>query len=308
MGGRLPTPHGPNESSPTKGPLLNGHHSAASSPKQQAAAIDLAEQGVAVLPCHPGGKAPLGRLVHNGVKDSTSDVSTVARWWSDEPRANIGMATGVVNGVAVVDVDFDAGADEGDFPPSWNKTRVVRTPHGVHLYYAVDAPQRCYREVAGIGLKADGGYVIVPPSVTDHVYELYKGCPPISLPTEWMARFSPPKVLETLPHPVRERVERRGLVGGKVVHIRSSVLGYVHAALRNECGYVLAAPVGERNNELNVAAFALGQLVDTGWLPEGLVYVRLSDAARRVGLDEREARATIRSGINAGSCVPRTFA
>jgi hypothetical protein len=78
-------------------------------------------------------------------------------------------------------------------------------------------------------------------------------------------------------------------------------------ALEEECRHVALATHGEQNDALNKAAFALGQLVGAGSLERSEVERRLLDAAagyiQKDG--ERAARATIRSGLDAGQDQPR---
>ena len=71
---------------------------------------------------------------------------------------------------------------------------------------------------------------------------------------------------------------------------------------------MLAARVGTRNDTLNDAAFALGQLVAAGALGESQVHAALVIAATATGLPEDEARRTIASGMRAGVASPRTAA
>ena len=82
--------------------------------------------------------------------------------------------------------------------------------------------------------------------------------------------------------------------------------GYGAAALRNELDTLAGALEGTRNETLNRAAFALGQLVAGGELERAEVEAALLAAALRIGLDEREAAATLRSGLDAGALEPRT--
>lgn len=74
---------------------------------------------------------------------------------------------------------------------------------------------------------------------------------------------------------------------------------YAAAALAGEIENVETAPEGTRNHALNVAAFTLKGFILAGVLDESTVEDDLATAARRVGLDEGEIRATIRSGFNA---------
>jgi hypothetical protein len=80
---------------------------------------------------------------------------------------------------------------------------------------------------------------------------------------------------------------------------------YARAALVDECAEVANATEGGRNARLNRAAFSLGQLVAVGLLDEGEVCARLEAAAAQCGLEQREARSTIESGLRAGKKQPR---
>ena len=82
-------------------------------------------------------------------------------------------------------------------------------------------------------------------------------------------------------------------------------LAYALAALDGEAQRVAAAPEGTRNATLNAGAFALGQLVGAGALDRGESERALLAAALAVGLGEREAERTVRSGLDAGEREPR---
>lgn len=89
----------------------------------------------------------------------------------------------------------------------------------------------------------------------------------------------------------------------------TGVAKYVLAALDREAEAVASAAKGTRNNTLNDAAFACGQLVHAGVISEHDVEARLLDAAAACGLvaddGERAVLATIRSGLEAGKRNPR---
>ena len=72
-------------------------------PDLATAAAHLASAGVPVFPCVPGGKRPL--TVH-GFQDASIDPGIVTAWWDRRPDANIGVPTGVLGGIDVVDVTF----------------------------------------------------------------------------------------------------------------------------------------------------------------------------------------------------------
>src|SRR5437762_216479 len=65
------------------------------------AALQYARDGWLVFPLF--GKAPLKGS--NGHRDATTDLEKIRAWWRTYPRANIGLATGSLSGLIVLDVD-----------------------------------------------------------------------------------------------------------------------------------------------------------------------------------------------------------
>jgi hypothetical protein len=68
------------------------------------AAILYARAKIPVFPLRPGTKVP---ATANGFKDATTDLRVVRSWWRDNPRYNIGLATG--HKFDVLDVDIKGG-------------------------------------------------------------------------------------------------------------------------------------------------------------------------------------------------------
>jgi len=134
------------------------------------AAQNLAAKGLWVFPCRAADKRP---ATARGLKDATTDAEIITRWWRDNPQFNIGIATGSVSRIFVVDIDGDDGEGElrkleaahGALPITVESL----TGHGRHLYFAwpVDRPVRnsASRIGRGIDTRGDGGYVLAPPSL-----------------------------------------------------------------------------------------------------------------------------------------------
>jgi hypothetical protein len=82
---------------------------------------------------------------------------------------------------------------------------------------------------------------------------------------------------------------------------------YAHKALADELAKLARTPAHDpgRNNQLNKAAFSLGQLVGAGILDRGSVEAALSGTAAAIGLGAAEIQTTIKSGIEAGMKEPR---
>jgi hypothetical protein len=150
------------------------------------AALEYAARGWLVFPVHTPvnggcscgdptcdhvGKHP--RTEH-GFLDATRDVERIRDWWEKKyPSANIGIATGTASGIVVLDVDPRNGGEasleelEKKIGPLPRTVAVLTGGGGMHFYFKAEEPLRCTTDALGPGLdfKADGGYVIAPPSV-----------------------------------------------------------------------------------------------------------------------------------------------
>ena len=106
-------------------------------------AIQAAKLGLAVLPVHSikdgrctcgivdcasPGKHPVADLVPNGVKQASKDPEQILEWWMQREDANIGIATGAVSNLYVLDVDPRHGGidslakleqENGALPATW---------------------------------------------------------------------------------------------------------------------------------------------------------------------------------------------
>lgn len=80
---------------------------------------------------------------------------------------------------------------------------------------------------------------------------------------------------------------------------------FARRALDDELDRLRTTAEGSRNDQLNVAAFSLGQLVAAGALNEHETRDALTSTARAIGLDDNEIGKTIASGLRAGAEQPR---
>lgn len=273
-------------------------------------AAALARRGWPVLACHAGfpcscgtacaspGKHPRTR---RGLHDATLELAEIRRWWRRWPEANLAVRTGARPagaGVVVLDVDPGHGgeaslaalvAEHGPLPAT---LEVATGGGGRHLWFAhpgATVPNSAGRLGPGLDVRGDGGYVVVPPS-RHPAGPRYRWRPaPVATLPAWLHGLM-------LPPPPRPRT-------GPPALARPGA--WAAAALADEAAGVRGAPEGVRNDTLNRAAFALGQLVAGGHLDEGAVAAELLDAAIAAGLGEREARATVWSGLRAGGSFPR---
>lgn len=139
------------------------------------AALKYANEGLSVFPVAPRGKEP---ITQHGYKDASQDPEQIKKWWTDNPTANIGCPTGL-NDLLVVDIDnHDDGSGEpvdgsdslrefernhGELPETANS---ITGGGGYHYLFRTNRKVKSRIGVLpGIDIKADGGYIILPPSI-----------------------------------------------------------------------------------------------------------------------------------------------
>jgi Bifunctional DNA primase/polymerase, N-terminal/Primase C terminal 1 (PriCT-1) len=129
------------------------------------AALKLAATGMAVFPCRVRDKRP---ATANGFKDASRDHEQIRAWWQSEPNFNIGIATGTMSSIFVVDVDDDGGEHElcklGVLPD----TVEAITARGRHIYFRMPRIQignSAGKVAPHVDVRGDGGYVLAPPSI-----------------------------------------------------------------------------------------------------------------------------------------------
>jgi putative DNA primase/helicase len=122
-----------------------------------------------VLPLE--GKTPRNR---GGLTNATTDPEVVAEWWCRWPTADIGIRTGAQSGLIVLDVDTRKGGSgalvelerrHGKLPAT---AQVLSGGGGQHIYFrhpGREVRNSAGRLGAGLDVRGDGGYVVVPPSV-----------------------------------------------------------------------------------------------------------------------------------------------
>ncbi len=252
--------------------------------------------------CGSPGKHP---RTARGLHDASTDIDRIRDWWSRWPDANLGVVTGADSGLLVLDVDLPDGpatlarlqADHGPLPATCEQ----RTGSGGRQLLFAHPGQPVgnrTRVEPGIDLRADGGYIVVPPSVhaTGERYRWTHRSTPAPAPG-WLLHLldrqrTPELPAAEVPAPPRP-------AGGREQR-------YAAAALHRELIVLASAVEGARNDTLNRAAFNLGQLTASGLLDRDQVAAELERVATGIGLGPVETHRTIASGMAAGQRRPRT--
>src|SRR5262249_41379867 len=128
-----------------------------------------------IFPCNAKTKQP---LVEGGFKSATNAPAMIEGWWSQWPAAMIGLPTGKVNKLFVVDIDCDPSCDLNGFNALESLERkygplphtcTQRTPRGgehrLFRHPGFKVRNSASKLGKGIDVRGDGGYIIVAPSV-----------------------------------------------------------------------------------------------------------------------------------------------
>jgi hypothetical protein len=212
----------------------------------------------------------------HGFKDASSDPDAIGELWRRFPGPLIGVATGAVSGISVLDIDAKHGAAVTwweQHRPDLTPTRVYATRSGGwHLYYQHrDGVKNTSGKLCqGVDTRGDGGYVI-------HWFAAGLECLDHEIPQpfpEWVfALLQPPP-----PPPAWQPPPRTGNEPQRINGILNRLA---------------SAHEGERNAILYWAAHRLAELGMTE--PQALGAIM--GPARSTGLAVSEIIATVRSAF-----------
>lgn len=186
-------------------------------------ALEYAVQGLQVFPVHwmrehgicLCGKADCSSprkhsLTKDGCLCATDDQEQIERWWTSNPDANIGIATGRRSGPFVVHLDGEAGIEQFESRYGQFDVPTVATGGGGrHLWFAYpddcDLSNGTRLHGLPVDVRGTGGYVLSPPS-NHHSGGSCKWLQPVTgaLPTipenlrEWILSSKPMTFIEDL--------------------------------------------------------------------------------------------------------------
>ena len=274
------------------------------------AVVDYQRRGWHLFPT--GGRGRDMKLPAAGIKwksDATNDLASLLEWFDDaEDSVGVGVACGP-SGLVVVDVDsYKAEAEESllwlaehgfDFPA----TLTAETASGGrHLYYQAPGSAShalgnttaglpgVERKLPGIDFRADGGYVVAPPSRRGDgsEYRFTNEQEPAACPA-WLTS-SPQK---------SPRTEQAPAPTGAPPTDNTVAL----KRLAGLAKHLAETAKGERHGALYTISRRLGQLVASGHLTPQEIHNALHAATEQNGLlaeDRGNVTQTITDGIEKG--------
>ncbi len=122
--------------------------------------------------CSNAGKHP---RLKKGLKGASNDQEQIAQWFDDDaPRSNVGIVTGEISGITVIDIDV---ADGKMGAATWQElisehgepnTLMSKTGSGgMHVVFKYNSALKTSSNTLGDGVdvRNDGGYIVAPPSL-----------------------------------------------------------------------------------------------------------------------------------------------
>jgi len=259
-----------------------------------AVSADLMSLGFVVFPLVPNGKAPATK---RGFKEATDDEWIWGEWVSHGKPYNVGIPTGAMNGITVIDCDSykDGGASIRllkEAGLTFPKTVMARTGKGGwHLFYKDAGLKNTVGKIAAnIDVRGDGGYVVAPGSYLDEVDKAGKHWQGYY---EWVNHPNDVEYAE-LPQWVIDTINREEKVVKPVRILQPPMRDANTLGLYNFLGGVQK---GQRNNSLYWAACKYAEEIVDGKIPLGRAQAEMVSAASQCGLDDREIAATVKSAF-----------
>jgi len=209
--------------------------------------VNMLEAALSYLNKHRWSVIPIGRdkrplVSWEPYQKQRPSEAQVREWWTRWPQANIGVVTGAVSGIVVLDQDSDEARPflrDKHLPP----TPCAYTGKGTHWYFKHPGyPVRNFaRRLPGLDFRGDGGYVLAPPSLH-----------PSGRRYRWADTLSPDDV-EPAPCPAwlfavlkRERQEQGPADDTWVKELLQGVRqGFRHDSATRLAGYLLCRNVSE---------------------------------------------------------------
>jgi hypothetical protein len=219
--------------------------------------LKLIAKGKSVFPCMAGGKSPLTK---HGFHDATTDTTALRLWFRKWPDANLAIPTGEQTGLVVLDIDMDLAkgkngeaslsnltAKYGQLP----STTEVRTPRGGrHIYFkhpGGKVASRSNHPASNLDIRADGGYILIPPSRTCHgEYSYLNHLAPVDCP-DWLLELliegtvDTPNITvpNTMPNSVAAIHDALRFISSEDYNIWTRIGMAIHSEIPNEDGLAL---------------------------------------------------------------------
>ncbi len=162
-------------------------------------------QGYSIMPCKRDKRPAL--LAWKKYQSTKPTDDEILKWFSS-PNTNIGIITGKISGLTVIDIDNKSTSSEvdgqqraDDMLSKFPATYTIKTPSGgYHLYYqyadGFTVSANAYPQFPSMDIRGEGGFVVAPPSVTDKgIYAPLNDLPIAPFPADLFPKIKQKKSL-----------------------------------------------------------------------------------------------------------------
>ncbi|MBC2663832.1 bifunctional DNA primase/polymerase [Novosphingobium flavum] len=171
--------------------------------------LALYDVGFSLIPLKPRDKTPLtGWRAYQKRRAARSDIEA---WFKAAPNANIGIVTGAISGLVVLDLDSADAITEAE-RLGLPDTIMVRTGKGRHIYFRHPGYKTTNRAgfLPGMDIRGDGGYIVGPgsihPSGALYAWENPPGQITLAEMPEWLVKaLGTEPAAKVAPHKVRQK-------------------------------------------------------------------------------------------------------
>jgi hypothetical protein len=213
------------------------------------AALKLLDSGLSIIPVK--GKIPAVKWERYQHERATREE---AESWFSDPAMGVGVVTGAISNLVVLDIDVKGHAPISD-PATWvyahglTPTLTVQTPSGgLHQYFThpgTPVPNAArFTTIGGLpcDIRGDGGFVVAPPSAGYTTLKHWRGMQP------WVAPSTTPQVrpLESLDFSTAEDIFSPAPEGQRN-HAAARVAGYLLKVSDEAAAWVLLRQWNTKN-------------------------------------------------------------
>lgn len=260
--------------------------------------MEYAENGFSVMPCKPD-KKPY--IEWKEFQNRRAKAEEIRSWWGKWPKAMIGIVTGPISGILVIDCDSEEAYRKlQELLPDSFLTCIVKSPRGYHIYLVFPNGQHIGNAAGimpGVDIRGEGGYIIGPPS-TNAEGKFYA----------WMPGLSPDEVAPAaVPEPLYKYIslyKHIGWGGRETTNDHIDHIDHIdHKMFENgrrdndlfhvaNCLTKGGMPADEISQVLDKLIISWGEHPDTKWISD-----KIQSALKRAERRERNITAEVREWV-----------
>jgi hypothetical protein len=220
-----------------------------------------------------------------GYKDATKDPNQIAWQWHNWPGDLIGVATGAISNIILLDFDVKHDEARAFYHTNRNRLPITRTfrsySGGLHLHYRYTQGIGLAggEQIKGVDVRGDGGMMIYWFAFGLHCID---HSPPAPWP-DWLTPIIWPPKLKLTPTQIKRFDAHPDRTIDRILQ------------------RIAQTANGSRNSALNKGAYAIGIRVAAGQISRSEAEARLEAAALAAGMNHKEDGIirTIQSGLEA---------